>query len=696
MRTCQFCAAQIPDNAEFCGSCGQLAQNAAGMTHVSRPMQRVVLADEQTLNTQNAAPTALTEWSEQREAFINARTGPIKDEEDEEDEEEKRRRLALVNFSLPLLADSGRDVPTANLPTAQGTPQATGAPMTAGTPPVVANNPPMTPPMAPPATPLVLPPPQIPVRPPGGIYGTRLPRRPGPTLSGKPQPQPTPGCATWLIIVIVVTLVILASIIGVGLTILAPALSMEGSADVTPGGTLHLHGSHFIPGNSVTCTLDGSTVLPFATTVQPTTDAATGAASWALAIQNASTSQATSRATGNTTINVNGDGTFDASFNVEQSWGTGQHTIQATEVLSPRSASVTFTVSGAGQQTVTPGATVTATTSATTTPSATPTTTPTNTGLSAINPATVTLGPIGEGNNQAVTSQTTLSAGGSDLINWTATWDKTQAPWLQLNPQSGQIQAPGTQNITVGALAGTLQAGIYNATVTFSNNAQSGQSVTLNVSLTVQAGCITVTPTTLNFTGTVNANDPPSQTIALNNCGMRGNWSVTGSGAPWLNVTPTNGNLNAGATQNVVVSTSIAATGSKAGTYQSQIQFTNGTARATVAVTFVVKAAPVPAMLSASATALTTRLNCKLQEGANGVLWHCPITLSSSANATSNLNWTSTSSGITGIIIQPASGTLTPGQSAAVEINIPRFPCDEKGTTTFFGPANNVTVTVGC
>jgi len=688
MRTCQFCAAEIPDTAEFCGSCGQLAQSAAGMTHVPRPMQRVVLAGEQT--PQNDAPTALTQWSEQREALINARTGPMQYEEDAEDEEEKRRRLALVNFSLPLLADSAQDLPTAHLPTAQGTPQATGAPTAAGTPPVVVNNPPMTPP------PLVLPPPQIPVRPPGGIYGTRLPHRPGPTLSGKPQPQPTPGCATWLIIVIVVTLVILASIIGAGLTILAPSLSMQGSADVTPGGTLHLHGSHFIPGNAVTCTLDGSTVLPFATTAHPTTNAATSATSWTLAIQNDQTLQATSQATSTTTISVNGDGTFNASFTVEQSWGTGQQTIQATEALSPRSASVTFTVSDAGQQTATPGATATATASATTTPSVTPTTTPTNTGLSAISPQTLTLGPIGEGNNQAVTSQATLSAGGSDLINWTATWDKTQAPWLQLNPQSGQIQAPGTQNITVGALAGALQAGTYNATITFSNNAQSGQSVTLNVALTVQAGCLTVTPTTLNFAGTVNANDPPGQSIALNNCGTRGNWSATGSGAPWLNVTPTNGNLNAGATQSVVVSTSIAGAGSKAGTYRSQIQFTNGTAHATVAVTFVVKAAPVPAMLSASATALTTRLNCKLQEGANGVLWHCPITLSSSANATSNLNWTSTSSGIAGIIIQPASGTLTPGQSAAVEINIPRFPCDEKGTATFFGPANNVTVTVGC
>ena len=681
MRTCQFCAAELPESAGFCGSCGQLVQSAAGMTQMASPMQNVTLAAEQTLITQNNASTALVQEAEQGDDLSTARTGPIAYEEDEE---ERRRRLALVNLGLPLLADPASNLPTANLPTAQGTPQATGAPTAAGTPPVVGNNPPPTPSAAPP--PLVLAAPHLPVRPPG-VYGKRLPHRPGPTLSGKPQPQPAPGCALWLIIVAVVLLVIFASIIGATLTILAPSLSMEGSATVAPGGSLHLHGSHFIPGNSVAFTLDGSTILPFATTLP------TSASSWALSIQNASNAQATRQATGSTTIIVNGDGTFNASFTVDPAWSAGQHTIRATEALSPRSASVTFTITGNGpQQSVTPGTTATTTASATPTSSTTPTATTTSTGLSAINPATITFGPIGVGNNQAVTSQATLSAGGTDIINWTASWDKTQAPWLQLNPSSGQIQAPGTQNIAVGALAGALQAGTYNATITFS--AQSGQSVTLSVSLTVQAGCISATPTSLSFTGTVNANDPPGQSVTLNNCGARGNWSATGN-APWLSVAPTNGGLNAGASQNVVISTSIAAAG-KAGTYQGQVQFTNGSASATVAVTFTVKAAPVPAILSASATALSTRQNCKLQQTANGVHWLCPITLSSSANATSNLNWTSTSSGIAGIVIVPASGTLTPGQSVGVEIDVPRFPCDTKGAATFSGPANTVTVTVGC
>ncbi len=651
------------------------------MTHISRSMRPVVLEGEQTLVVREEAPTALMQWSEQREALINARTGPMESVEVEEDKEEKRR-LALVNFSLPLLGDPM--TPTANLPIAQGTPQVAGAPTAGGTPPVVNNFPPAF-------GQLVLPDPKPLVRPPG-IYSKRLPHRPGPHLPNKPQPAP--GCATWLIIVLIIPFVILASIIGIGLTILAPSLSMEGGADVSAGGSLHLHGSHFIPGNAVTCTLDGSTILTNTSAARPTTNtAASGpASSWALAIQNEQAPQAPKQASGATTIIVNGDGTFSATFTVEQGWSAGQHTIRATEALSPRSASVTFTMLGAGQ-TVTPGATVTA--SASVTPSTTPTT-QAGTGFSAVNPGTVTFGPISQGYNQAVTQQATLSTTGTDLLNWTATWDKTQAPWLQLTPQSGQIQEPGTQSIAVGALAGTLQPGTYNATITFSSNAQNEQNVTLNVALTVQTGCVTVTPTTLNFTGTVGANDPPGQTVTLNNCGGRGNWSATSSGGAWLAVTPTSGSLNAGATQGVVVSTSIAKAGSKAGTYQGQVQFTNGTAHATVGVTFTVQPAPVPPTLSVNATHLTTSKNCKMQE-TTVVFWLCPVTLSSSANATSNLNWTSTSGGtIPGITIQPASGTLTPGQAATVDIDLPRFPCTETGTATFSGPANRVSVTVGC
>ncbi len=686
MRTCEFCAAEMPDHAEFCGSCGQLTIGAAGMTHVPRPVRRVVLEGEQTLNTIEDAPTMLTRWPEQREAHVNSSTTPM-EYQSREDEEEERRRLALANFSLPLLADPMKPA-TPNLPMAQGTPQAGGAPMAAGTPP---GSPPPTLPVTQP--PLVLASP-LPLTRPPGIYGKRIPHKPGSHMPNKPQPQPVPGCALWLIIVLSVVLVILASIIGAGLTILSPSLSMEGSPDVTPGGQLHLHGSHFIPGNPVTFALDGSPILPFATTMQPLTTAAfNGSASWALAMQNDQVSQATANS-----IIVNGDGTFNASFSVEQNWNAGQHTIKAKETLSPRSASVTFTVLGAGQQTVTPGATVTATASpsATTTPSATPTT-QTNTGLSAVNPGTLTFGPIGAGYNQAVTSQATLSATGSDLFNWTATWDKAQAPWLQLSPQTGQIQAPGTQNIAVGTLASALNAGTYNATITFNSNAQNAHSVTLNVTLTVQAGCVNATPNTLSFTGTVDANNPPSQTITLNNCGARGNWSATTSGGSWLSVTPTSGSLNGGATQGVVVSTSIANAGSKAGTYQGQVQFTNGSAHATVTVTFTVKPAPVPPTLSVNTTHLVSSKNCKMQEATPGAFWLCPVTLSSAANATSNLNWTSSSGGtIPGITIQPASGTLTPGQTATVVINLPRFPCDETGTATFTGPANTVSVTIGC
>ena len=74
-----------------------------------------------------------------------------------------------------------------------------------------------------------------------------------------------------LVTITAVTL-IAASIIGAGFTILSPALSLSGSTNVTWGESIHLCGSHFIPGSSVVLTLDGTTPLYY-TSVDPATRA---------------------------------------------------------------------------------------------------------------------------------------------------------------------------------------------------------------------------------------------------------------------------------------------------------------------------------------------------------------------------------------------------------------------------------------
>src|SRR5215471_21632332 len=100
MRQCEYCKAELPDQATFCGTCGRIATDEA------------------------EAITGVTE-------IPTAELDAMPTEYDEEDEEEKRRRAALLGLSLPVLADSMAHEPT--VPVVQGTPQVSNAPFVQGT-----------------------------------------------------------------------------------------------------------------------------------------------------------------------------------------------------------------------------------------------------------------------------------------------------------------------------------------------------------------------------------------------------------------------------------------------------------------------------------------------------------------------------------------------------------------------------------
>ena len=374
---------------------------------------------------------------------------------------------------------------------------------------------PILPPLILPAPPSPLPPSYLPPSPPA----------PGSRLTVRPHYPPTPGYLTWLIVVIL-PLIILAGIFSGSLIVFTPTLSLSGGTNVVAGGSLHVHGNNFLPGNAVTLTLDNTLPLYFTHNTAPSQAAQYGQHMTSMWAQADRMTQLP-----NATVPVEGDGTFNVNITVGQDWSVGPHTIKAEEAFTLRSATLPFIVSWPGQ-TPTPLPPISLPTQ---------TATASATSLSIVNPSTVTLGPVSQGYDQAISTQVTLNTTGTDLLTWTATWDQNQAPWLQLDRSSGQIQAPNMQTITVSALATNLKAGSYSATITF-NSVQSNQSVGLNVSLTVQAGCISVTPRALTFTGVAGSSDPPAQTIALNNCGVTGTWSASmlkdGSGN-WISVNPT-------------------------------------------------------------------------------------------------------------------------------------------------------------
>ncbi|HET9920939.1 MAG TPA: hypothetical protein VFQ30_13905 [Ktedonobacteraceae bacterium] len=720
MAICEYCGTDFPDAASFCGHCGRAPARTTG-DNVPTSFSLSPFAasgapspDVATVLTASAPdypPLAPVNRGRANPAFPDYYGSTLSASSLEEEEEEKRRRAALLG--LGLVGGFAGDMQQGNVPVVQGTPQMGNVPSVQGAPSVggapTAQGFPGSPgtPFAPPAV-GNFPPVEIP---PSAGFGSTAPQPPAhpthPTSPRPPHPNPAPGCAPlWLIIVAVIILII-TSFITAFFTIFSPAISLSGSGDVPTGGTLHLYGSHFLPGGSVTLTLDGSTPLIISAVYSNSSlsmsnnvgmQATTGEV-WTLA------NRMTQMSSTSSTIQVGGDGSFTAAIAVEASWKIGPHTIRASESHNPRSAELNFNV-------VTPGTTPTASPSsspspsATTTvtvtpspspsPSATVTATTTTTGLSCINPNTVTLGPVSEGYNQTVSSVVTLCTSGSNVVNWTASWNQNAAPWLKLDRTSGQIQAPGQQQVTLSASASSLKVGNFSTTVTFSDQ-QDNSSETATVNLTVQKGCVNAVPTSLSFSGEAGVSDPAKQTVSVTNCGsLAATWSAsvaTDSGGNWLSISSNGGTLNSSAAQNVTVTASNLAAKLSAGTYTGHITFAVGSTQSTVQVTLTVQAAPTLVVESPSPPTFNADQSCSFN--GNSGLWTCTASIANSSSSQS-LNWTSSSSGISGIVFKPASGTLGPNQGTRVQIYVPSNNCQAQATLTFSGPANSDNITWYC
>jgi len=485
---------------------------------------------------------------------------------------------------------------------------------------------------------------------------------------------------------------IILSFLGLGLTVLAPGLSLSGSTNVVQGGTFTLHGNHFIPGSSVTLTLDDMIPLDFSSRNLLEQSAFTE--NTAMQILSTDTQQAMQLSLSNNTVSVGGDGTFAVTITANPDWAIGEHTIKASETLTHRSADLVFTIYLAGttptsSTTGTASPSVNATSSPTTT--LTPTATTTIPGLSCVNPSSISFGPISQGYNQPVSAQVTLCTTGTGTVNWTATWDQNAATWLQLDNTSGQISAPGQAQVIVSALASNLAPGSYSVTLTFTSQPDN-TTKSLPISLTVQAGCAIGNTNRLSFNGVASVSDPTAQTVTITNCGPPGTWSAstqTNTGANWLFANPTANSLNAGATNNVTITASNLKAQLAAGTYTGSVIFKIGSGTFTVNVTLTVMPAPT---LSGTPTLILANRQCKPDQ--TGGLWVCSVLLINNSNTVS-LNW-SAASGIKGINFKPSSGTLPPGQSISVQINVPVSDCPTKGILTFTGPANTVTVEWYC
>jgi hypothetical protein len=695
MYKCKFCGSVIPDYASFCGQCGRTPDKVMETRTIASSLHMQDVQDAKTVTSSIVPGNYTPDWTYNQQTF-NDETPTISLSQEEE-EEERRRRAAVLGIGVPLLGELAVEgqLDAAITPTVQGTPEIGRVPTIQGTPQSPAgsigqglySSPTLMAPQIPSSTQVF----------PLSATTTTLhqPYHPQ-TPHHPPTPQHEPhGCSlVFIIAAIIIPILIILSFLGLGLTILAPDLSLSGSTNVVQGGTLTLHGNHFIPGSSVTLTLDDTIPLYFSSRNFPVQSAFTE--NTAMQILSTDSPQAMQLPLSNNIVSVGGDGTFSVTIIANPDWAIGEHTIKASETLTHRSANLVFTIYLTGT-TPTPSTTGTpsASPSVNATPSPTTTLTPTATttlsGLSCVNPTSLSLGPVSQGYNQPVSAQVTLCTTGTGTVNWTATWDQNAAPWLQLDHTSGQISTPGQAQVNVSALPSNLAPGSYSVTLTFISQPDN-TTKSLPISLTVQAGCVTGNPNRLSFSGVANGSDPAAQTVTISNCGPLGTWSAstqTNTGANWLFVSPTTNTLNAGAKNNVTITASNLKAQLVAGTYTGSATFKIGSGTFTVNVTLTVTPAPT---LSGSPTLIFANRLCTIDQ--TGGLWICSVLLTNNSNTVS-LNW-SAASGINGVNLKPSSGTLPPGQSISVQITVPISDCPTKGILTFTGPANTVTVEWYC
>src|SRR5439155_7177049 len=140
----------------------------------------------------------------------------------------------------------------------------------------------------------------------------------------------------------------------------------------------------------------------------------------------------------------------------------------------------------------------------------------------------------------------------------------------------------------------------------------------------------------------------------------------------WLSVAPTGGALNAGATQNVTVTTSNLKTKLAAGTYRGKIVFGIGSNQVIVYVTLTVQPAPKIILNVPGSGSFNASKDCTFSPNPGG--WACTASISNSSSSQS-LSWKASSSRVPNISFKPSNDTLTPGGGERVEIIVPKNSC---------------------
>ncbi len=250
-------------------------------------------------------------------------------------------------------------------------------------------------------------------------------------------------------------------------------------------------------------------------------------------------------------------------------------------------------------------------------------------------------------------------------LNWTAS---SSAPWISLYNTNNTLPAYGIAYMTIqiNTQANSFAVGSYTGTVTFVNTSNDQGNTARDVLLTVvPAGVMSVSPTDA-FTSSGPQGGPftpPSKTYTVSNTGgWPIYWSV-GYGVSWFTVSPTYGQLAAGASTNVVVT--ITANSTPSGTYSNVVNFFNSTnGRGNTSRSVILTIGPQPGVLS-----VTPAGGSSSSGYAGGPFNPANFAYQLSNTGSATLNWTASKTAAW-VSLSQTSGSLNPGGSTTVNVSI--------------------------
>lgn len=274
-----------------------------------------------------------------------------------------------------------------------------------------------------------------------------------------------------------------------------------------------------------------------------------------------------------------------------------------------------------------------------------------------LTPTSLTIeGP--EGGPNPAPATLTVQNSGNGRLKWKVA---SSDPWLTVNPKSGDLRESESTDLAVSVNLTALTPGTHTASLTFTDPAATNSPQVCPVTVLVNAvPRLGVSPASLTMSAPEGGPNPPGQNVTVQNTGGGSlSWSASFS-APWLSGSPNSGTLGAGASQTIALSADVS--GLAAGTHAGTLTVTApgvSNSPQSVSVTLTVSQAPLialsPANLSFDAP----------QGGANPAPQ--PLQIRNAGGGT--LTW-SASTPAAWLFVNPPSGTLPGGSSAALSVTV--------------------------